>query len=163
MAHEELKARDNPVGAGDTAPEFVLKDQTRADWRLSDHVRRGDVVLCFFPMAFTGVCTREMKCVNDEINVWQGRGTQVVGISCDSFAVLKAWADSLHLKQTLLADMHRQVCRAYGFYWPELNVSSRGTVVIGASADGRGRVKWVQGREPGKAMEWAEVLEAIAS
>lgn len=163
MASDQLKAREKPVSVGEVAPDFTLKDQNRADWRLADHLKKGDVVLCFFPLAFTGVCSTEMKCVNDEIESWKKRGAQVVGISCDSFATLKAWADSLHLKQTLLADMHRQVCRAFGLFWPELNVSSRGTVVIGRSPDGVGKVKWVQAREPGNAMNWGEVMEAIAS
>lgn len=162
MAHEHLPPRDRVIAAGEAAPEFVLKDQNRNDWRLSDHVKKGDVVLCFFPMAFTGVCSTEMKCVNDEIDSWQKRGAQVVGISCDSFAVQKAFADSMGLKQPLLADMHRSVCRAYGLFWADLNVSSRGTVVIGRSADGKGKVKWVQARQPGDAMKWDDVLATLA-
>jgi peroxiredoxin len=163
MSNDALTPRETPLASGDAAPDFVLKDQNRAEWRLSDSVRAGDVVLCFFPMAFTGVCSNEMKCVDQEIESWQSRGARVVGVSCDSFAVLKAWADSIGLKQTLLADMHRQVCRAFGLYWPEMNIARRGTVVIGKSADGRGRVKWVQAREPGTAMKWDEVLAALAS
>lgn len=156
-----LPPREMPIAVGETAPDFVLKDQARAEWRLSDAVRKGDVVLCFFPLAFTGTCGTEMKCVNEEIATWQARGATVVGISCDSSAVLKAWSDQLGLKQTLLADMHRHVCKAYGLYSPDLNVASRGTVVIGRSAGGLGRVKWVQAREIGKGMNWAEVLAQI--
>jgi peroxiredoxin len=158
-----LTPRDQVIAVGQVAPNFTLKDQNRNDWTLADHVKKGDVVLCFFPLAFTGVCGTEMKCVNDEIDQWQKKGAQVVGISCDSFATLKAWADQLGLKQTLLADMHRDVCRAYGLYWKDLNVSSRGTVVIGKSPDGAGKVKWVQSREPGKAMNWEEVLTWLAA
>ncbi len=163
MANEHLTPRDKPFAIDDAAPDFVLQDQNRKDWRLSDAVKRGDVALCFFPLAFTSVCTTEMKCVNDEMAGWQGRGATVVGVSCDSFAVLKAWADQIGLQQTMLSDMHRAVCKAYGLHWPELNVSKRGTVVIGKSADGRGRVKWVQAREPGKAMQWDEVAAWLAA
>jgi len=163
VPNETLQPREKAIAAGEFAPDFTLKDQARAEWRLADAVKKGDVVLCFFPLAFTGVCGTEMKCVNDEIGAWQKKGAQVVGISCDSFASLKAWADQLGLKQTLLADMHRDVCKAYGLYWKELNVSSRGTVVVGQSADGRGKVKWAQAREPGKAMNWEEVLAWLAA
>ncbi len=163
MSNAHLNPRDHVLAAGEIAPDFVLKDQNRDDWRLSDHVRKGDVVLCFFPMAFTSVCTTEMKCVNEELGEWQKKGAQVVGISCDSFAVLKAWGQAEHLKPTLLADMHRQVCRAYGLYWAELNVASRGTVVVGQSPEGRGRVKWSQSREPSKAMQWDDVLAWLAA
>lgn len=163
MANETLPTRNGPIAAGETAPDFTLTDQARKEWKLADHVKKGDVVLCFFPLAFTSTCSTEMKCVNDEIAGWQRRGATVVGVSCDSFASLKAWADQMGLKQTLLSDIHRKVCRAYGLYWPELNVSSRGTVVIGKSADGRGRVKWVQARDPGKAMNWEEVFAWLAA
>jgi peroxiredoxin len=158
MPQANLTPRNAPIAVGDIAPDFTLKDQNRGDWKLSDAVKKGDVVLCFFPLAFTSVCTTEMKCVNDEMDKWQSKHANVIGISCDSFATLKAWADSLGLKQTLLADMHREVCKAYGLYWADLNVSSRGTVVIGKSSDGIGKVKWVQSREPGKAMNPEEML-----
>lgn len=157
-----LPARSAPLSVGDTAPDFLLKTQDRADWNLAEHVKKGDVVLCFYPLAFTGVCSTEMKCVNDEMAKWQAKGATVVGVSCDSFAANKAWADQMGIKQTLLADMHRAVCKAYGLYWADLNVSSRGTVVIGKSADGKGKVKWVQARQPGNAMDWEAVLSQIA-
>jgi peroxiredoxin len=163
VSNDRLRPREKPIVAGETAPDFTLKDQNRNDWTLSDAVKKGEVVLCFFPMAFTGGCLTEMKCVNDEMARWQAKGATVVGISCDSFAVLKAWADQMGLKQSLLADMHRAVCRAYGLFWPELNVAQRGTVVIGESADGMGKVKWVQAREPGKLMNWEEVVAWLAA
>jgi peroxiredoxin len=156
-ANDHLNPRTSPIAVGDTAPDFTLPDQNKKDWRLSDALRTGPVVLCFFPMAFTGVCTTEMKCVDAEMEAWKAKGAQVVGISCDSFATLKAWADQLGLKQTLLADMHRQVCKAYGLYWPDLNISTRGTVIINPD----GKVRWTQAREPGKAMVWEDVLAAV--
>lgn len=161
MPDDHLAPRETPLAIGDLAPDFVLRDQNKADWRLADAVKEGDVVLCFFPLAFTGVCGTEMRCVNAELAQWRGKGARVVGISCDSWAALKVWAEKEGLGQTLLADMHRRVCRAYGLYWADLNVSSRGTVVIGQNATGKGRVKWVQAREPGKAMDWDEVVAQI--
>ncbi len=158
-----LTPRDTPIKVGETAPDFVLKDQNRAEWKLSEALKKGDVALCFFPLAFTGVCSTEMKCVNDEMAQWQKKGAQVIGISCDSFAALKAWADKEGYKQTFLADMHREVCKAYGLYWKDLNVSSRGTIVIGKSADGKGKIKQAQAREPGKAMNWEEVLAWLSA
>ncbi len=157
-----LPPRATPFAVGDSAPDFTLKTQDRADWSLAEAVKEGDVVLCFFPLAFTRVCGTEMKCITDELSKWTAKGAQVVGISCDSFAANKAWADQLGLKQVLLADMHRSVCKAYGLYWADLNVSQRGTVVIGKSADGKGKVKWTQARQPGNAMSFDEVLARLA-
>ncbi len=158
MKNDQLKPRETPLAVGDAAPDFTLQDQNRKEWKLADALKLGDVALCFYPLAFTGVCGTEMKCVNDEMASWTKKGAHVVGISCDSFATQKAWADSMGLKQTLLADMHRQVCKACGLYWPDLNVSSRGTVVIGKSTTGVGKVKWSQARQPGAAMNFEEVL-----
>jgi len=156
-----LRPHLTPISVGEPAPTFILKDQNRAEWNLADAVRKGDVVLCFFPLAFTGTCSIEMKCVNDEMAKWQSKGATVVGVSCDSFASLKAWADQMGLKQTLLADMHRDVCKAYGLFWPDLNCSTRGTVIIGQDDSGFGKVKWIQAREPGKAMTFDEVLAHV--
>jgi len=160
--NDDLRPREKPIGAGEAAPDFTLMDQNRKEWKLSENLKKGDVVLCFFPLAFTGVCGTEMKCVTADMADWQKKSAQVVGISCDSFATLKAWADAEGFKHTLLADMHRQVCRAYGLYWADLNVSSRGTVVIGKAADGKGKVKWAEAREPKTAMNWDEVLAVIS-
>lgn len=162
MKNDHLTARTRPIAVGEPAPDFTLMTQDRAEWKLSDEVKKGDVVLCFYPLDFSPVCSTEMKCVTDDFARFTEGGAQVVGVSCDSFFTHKAWADSMGLKQTLLADMHRQVCKAYGFYFPDLNTSSRGTVVIGKAADGRGAVKWVQAREIKNAMNLDEVLAAIS-
>jgi peroxiredoxin (alkyl hydroperoxide reductase subunit C) len=154
-------ASTSTLAVGSLAPDFTLKTQDRADWTLSEHVKKGDVVLCFYPLAFTGTCQIEMKCVNDEMATWTKRGATVIGVSCDSFAANKAWADQLGLKQTLLSDLHRTVCKAYGLYWADLNVSQRGTVVIGKASDGKGKVTWIQARTPGAAMDWETVLGQI--
>lgn len=157
-----LTERSTPIAVGDTAPNFTLKTQAIEDWTLADALKQGDVCLCFYPMDFSPVCSTEMKCVTDEMEKLSAQGTQVVGISTDSFFTHKAWAESLNLKQTLLADMHREVSKAYGFYFPDLNVSARGTVIIGQSDTGEGKVKWVQSRELGNAFNLDELIAAIS-
>ncbi len=151
-----------PIAEGQTAPDFTLPDQDRNDWSLSEHVKKGDVVLCFFPFAFTGVCGTEMACITKDMADWQAKGATVVGISCDSFAALKAWADAEGLEGTLLSDLHRSVVTDYDQLWTDLNVASRGTVVIGQSDDGVGTVKWSEAREPGNAMDWDAVLAHVS-
>jgi peroxiredoxin len=157
MDNANLKPRDTFISKGESAPDFVLKDQNKNEWRLSDALKKGEVVLCFYPLDFSPVCSTEMKCASDEMTRWASKGAQVIGISCDSFFTHEAWAKSMGLKQTLLADMHRAVCKAYGIYWPDLNVSGRGTIVIGTD----GRVKWSQKREIKDAMNNEEVLAAV--
>lgn len=156
-----LQPRTSLIAVGEFAPDFTLLDQDRKEWKLSDAIETGDVALCFVPLAFTGVCGTEMKCLSDDSATWTAKGAQFVGISCDSFAVQKAWADKEGYKHRMLADMHREVCKGYGLFWSDLNVAQRGTIVIGKSADGRGKVKFAQAREPGKAMTWPEILAMV--
>lgn len=160
MKNDHLTPRDSPIGVGEKAPDFTLLDQNRAEVSLSGLLRAangGDVVLSFYPLDFTSTCTTEMECFTRDRAKFEEAGATVVGVSCDSFACHKAFAESHGLDMTLLADMHRQVCRAYGFYWPELNVASRGTVVVGAD----GVVKWVSARSPGDAINNEDVLGVV--
>jgi len=161
MSNEHLTERSSPIQVGEIAPEFTLTDHNRKDWKLSEALKNGEVVLCFYPLAFTSVCGTEMRCISDDFEKWTAKGATVVGVSCDSFATNKAWAEAEGYKHTLLADMHRKVCKAYGLYWPDLNVSSRGTVVIEPTAEGNGKVKFVQSRQPGSAMKWEDILAQV--
>ena len=154
MANEHLSPRDTPIAVGEQAPDFELPDQDQGPWKLSDELQKGEVCLCFYPMDFSPVCSTEMGCITRDLARFEQMGVEVVGISCDSFFTHRAYADAMGLRQTLLADMHRAVCRAYGFYFEPLHVAARGTVLIGTD----GVVKWVQSRELGDAMSIDEVL-----
>lgn len=158
MPKQNLPIREKPITKGEAAPDFTLPDQDRKDWKLSDALKQGPVVLSFYPLDFSPVCSTEMKCVKDEMRKFKDKGAQVVGISCDSFFTHKAWAESMGIEHRLLADMHRDVCRAYGFYFPDLNVASRGTVVVGKT----GKVQWVQARELKDAMKLDDVIAGIS-
>lgn len=159
MPNEHLTPRETPVRAGEKAPDFTLPDQDRKDVTLSALLKEGKtVVLSFFPMAFTSVCGTEMGCFSRDLSRFSNKNSVVLGISCDSFATLKAWSEKEGIKATMLADMHRAVCRAYGFYFAPLNVAARGTVVIGPD----GVVKWVSSRELKDAVKNEDVLAAIS-
>ena len=162
MSNESLAPRVALIGEGEIAPDFTLLNTSRAEWKLSDAIKKGDVVLCFFPFAFTGVCGTEMHCVSKELATWTAKGAQVVGVSCDSTFTLGAWAAAEGYKHTLLSDQHRQICRAYGLYWADMNTTHRGTVVIGQSPDGKGKVRFSQSREPKDAMKFGDILAMIA-
>lgn len=152
--NEELEARSAPVQVGDIAPNFALLDQEASIWHLSDAVKAGGVVLCFFPMAFTPVCESEMKCITAELGQWSEKNVRMVGISCDTSPTLEAWSRVLGLNHKLLSDIHRSVSKAYGLYWPEMNISHRGTIIIGAS----GKVCFTQIRPFGETMDMDYVL-----
>lgn len=161
MKNQSLAPRNSPIETGSIAPDFTLATQDRKDWNLAEHLKKGDVVLSFVPFAFTGVCSTEMKCISDDVKKWSDRGATVVGISCDSSFANKAWAEKEGYTHTLLSDSFRDVSKAYGLYWADLNVSNRGTVVIEASPDGKGKVRFVQARPPSQAMDWSNVLSMV--
>lgn len=161
MANEALQSRDSVIEIGQPAPDFTLVNQDRQEWTLREVVKKGDVVLGFFPFAFTDVCSSEMQAISDDMDAIKAKGAEVVGISCDSDAALKAWARQMAFGQTLLSDLHRHVCRAYGLYWAQMNVASRGTVVIGQADNGKGVVKWSQSRPPSQPMNFGDVLAQV--
>ncbi|MCU0688651.1 MAG: redoxin domain-containing protein [Phycisphaerales bacterium] len=157
-----LSVRDSIIPVGAAAPMFELPTTVRGEtWKLADAIKKGDVVLSFFPMAFTGVCSMEMECITKEFAKLQAKGgghSTAVGISCDSGPALGAWATQLGLTHTLLSDMHRTVCKAYGLYWPDMNIAWRGTVIVGTD----GKVKWSQKRDIPAAFKLDEVLDALS-
>lgn len=157
--HETLTPRDTPIRVGELAPDFTLQDQDRKDVSLSDLLAQGkDVVLSFYPFDFSAVCSTEMGCFTRDIAKFKDKGATVVGVSCDSPWAHKAWSEAIGIKIPLLADLHRRVCRAYGFYFAPLNVASRGTVVIGPDR----KVKWVNTRELKDAIDNDSLLAAIS-
>jgi peroxiredoxin len=145
------------IKVGDPAPDFTLKDQDQKDIKLSDFRGKKHVVLAFYPLDWSPVCTGENKCLSDDFPSFQSSNAEVVGISADSFFSHKAWADSLGLKHRLLADMHRTVSKAYGLYFEPLNCAKRATVIV----DKHGKVAYVKVQEIKTARDDKEILAAL--
>ena len=145
------------IKAGDTAPDFTLKDQDQKDVKLSDFHGKKNVVLAFYPLDWSPVCTGENKCLTDDFPKFNSANAEVFGVSADSFFSHKAWADSLGLKHRLLADMHRTVSKSYGLYFEPLNCSKRATVIV----DKNGKVAYVKVQEIKVARDDKDILEAL--
>jgi len=146
------------IKVGDPAPDFSLKDQDQKEVKLSDFRGKKHVVLAFYPLDWSPVCTGENKCLTDDFPSFQSSNAEVVGISTDSFFSHKAWADHLELKHRLLADMHRTVSKAYGLYFEPLNCAKRATV----SVDKHGKVAYVKVHEIKTARDDKEILAALS-
>ncbi|MBX7060899.1 MAG: peroxiredoxin [Pyrinomonadaceae bacterium] len=117
------------MNIGTTAPDFTLKDGDGRDWSLAEH--RGQVVvLLFYPGDNTPVCTRQLCSVRDHWGEYQLTGAEVVGISTDSVASHKSFAEEHDLPLRLLADTERKVSEAYGMKSWLPGRSARGVVVI---------------------------------
>jgi peroxiredoxin len=145
------------VKQGDTAPDFTLKDQDQKDVKLSDFRGKKNVVLAFYPLDWSPVCTGENKCLTDDFPKFDQMNAVVFGISTDSFFSHKAWADSLGLKQTLLSDFNRDVVKKYGLYFEPLNCGKRATVIV----DKNGKVTYVKVQEIKVARDDKDILEAL--
>ena len=123
---------------GDLAPEFTLYDTNKKPVALAS-LRGRKVVLLFFPLAFTSVCTAELCGVRDNIHVYNELNAEVYGISVDSPQSLARFRQEQQLNFALLSDFNREASEAYGvlyerFGWMKA-VSKRAAFVI--DADGR--------------------------
>lgn len=92
----------------------MLKDTEGNDVKLSDFNGTKNILLLFFPLAFTGVCTKEMCYMRDNLAPYNDMNVEVMGISVDSFFVLKEFKKARGLNFTLLSDFNRDVSEAYG-------------------------------------------------
>lgn len=145
------------IKVGMDAPDFTLKDQDQNDVKLSDFRGKKNVVLAFYPLDWSPVCTNENKCLTDDLPNFESANTVVFGISTDSFFSHKAWADALGLQHRLLSDMHRTVCKSYGLYFEPLNCAKRATVIV----DKNGKVAYVKVQEIKTARDDKEILDVL--
>ena len=135
------------VEVGDVAPDFELKDQHGTPVKLADFRGAKNVVLVFYPLAFSGVCTGELCAIRDELPTL-GAATkaggaddvQVLAVSVDSVFTLRAWSDQEKYQFPLLSDFwpHGGTAQRYGVFDEERGVALRGTFII----DTEGTVRW---------------------
>ena len=125
---------------GDLAPDFTLRNQHGQDVTLSSFRGEKNVVLMFFPFAFSGICTGELTEVRDGLGDLEGHDAEVLAVSCDHMFSNRAFADREGYTFSLLSDFwpHGEVARAYGIFDAEAGVATRGTYVI----DRAGIVRW---------------------
>lgn len=125
---------------GQPAPEFTLKNQYGEDVSLSGFHRDKNVVVVFYPFAFSGVCTGELCELRDQIADFSDEDTVVLAISCDHMFSLRAFAERDGYSFGLLSDYwpHGAVSSAYGIFNEKLGCSGRATFVI----DKSGVLRW---------------------
>lgn len=104
-----------PLSVGTQAPEFALPLRVgEPPLRLSDYRGERNVVILFFPLAFSGVCTREMCQVQEDLSAWGELDAAVLGISVDSIWVTQRFAAEHALSYPILSDFNREAMTAYG-------------------------------------------------
>ncbi|MER5221911.1 MULTISPECIES: peroxiredoxin [Streptomyces] len=128
------------IEVGTKAPEFELKDNHGATVTLSRFRGAKNVVLLFYPFAFTGVCTGELCALRDNLPKFSERDTQLLAVSNDSIHTLRVFGEQEELEYPLLSDFwpHGEVSRAYGVFDEDKGCAVRGTFII----DKEGVVRW---------------------
>ena len=145
MATSQLLTAGAPA-PGTKLPDFTVKLATKdglADWKLSDHLGKGPLVFGFFPLAFTGGCTKEMCDFRDNLGSFATLDAQVFGFSADTGPSNKAFAAKENLQFGILSDPNRTFI---GKVWPAMatpvlgveHVAQRGAMVVNPD----GTVKW---------------------
>lgn len=128
------------ITVGDQAPDFTLKSKSGDDMNdisLSDYRDSKNVVILFFPLAYTGVCTDEMCLVSGGLADYDALDAQVLGISVDSPFAQEAWAKENDITIPLLSDFNKEVSAAYGSQFEDLigfkGVAKRSAFVVDKS------------------------------
>lgn len=129
---------------GDKAPQFTLRNTEKKEVSLSDY-KGQNVVLLFFPLAFTGVCTEELCSVRDDMASYEGLDAAILAISVDSLFTLDRFKTEQGYNFDLLSDFNKDVSGAYGSLYEEFvldmkGVSKRSAFVV----DGEGTICYAE-------------------
>ena len=147
------------IAAGQTAPDFSLKDQYDKDVKLSDFAGKKNVVLVFYPLDWSPVCTNEHACLVNDMKKFEALDAAVLGISVDSAWSHKAYAEKMGIKYALLADFNPRgaIAEKYGVYLAEKGIAGRAIVIVGRD----GKVAWVKNYDIPVVPDVAEVASAL--
>jgi peroxiredoxin len=155
-----------PLKVGDAAPDFELMNQDKTPVKLSSFRGNKKVVLLFYPMDFSPVCTQEHCTFGPELGkISPDQDTVIFGVSTDSPFCHAAFKKQYQIPYDLLADVNRTVSKDYNLFWSDgpFNCSKRGTVVIGKD----GKVAFWQeqptreGRKTEELLKWISIETAM--
>jgi peroxiredoxin (alkyl hydroperoxide reductase subunit C) len=149
-----------PVGT--PAPDFTLRDQNQQPVTLSGFHGVKNVLLVFFPLAFTGICQGELDLMRDQLPRFENDDSAVLAISVGPPPTHKIWSIESGFTFPVLSDFwpHGEVSQAYGVFNEKAGYANRGTFVI----DRAGTIRFAEMKEPGEARDqrlWTEALAAL--
>lgn len=145
---------------GTAAPDFTLPSTNGSTVTLSGHRGARNVLLAFFPLAFTSTCTAELCAFTDDYAQFESRGVAVIGISVDSVPTLKEFKAKLAIGVDLASDFKRDVSRAYGVLNEDKFYANRAYYLV----DKAGVIRWAHVEAAnGERRRNSEILAAIAA
>ena len=148
------------VEVGEQAPDFELKDQHGTPVRLSSFQGTKNVVIVFYPLAFSGVCSGELSALRDDFPESAREDVELLTVSVDSTYALRTWADRENFGFSLLSDFwpHGGVAKIYGVFDEDKGVATRGTFII----DKAGVIRWKVVNPLPQARDIAEYKKVLA-
>ena len=153
-----------PIAVGDVAPEFeLILNIGEAPVRLSDYRGEKSVLLLFFPLAFSEVCTEEMCLIAEDYDAWQALGAEVIGASIDSPYVTKKFADACKATYPILSDFNKEAAESYGVLIDDFaglkGVTARAAFLV----DLEGRIAYAEITEnPGVLPDFDAIKQVLA-
>lgn len=155
------------LDVGTPAPDFTLRDQnnrpvTLSDYRTGENPR--DVLVVFFPLAFTGVCEGELGAIRDQLPLYENDHSAVIAVSVGPPPTHKIWSIESGFTFPVLSDFwpHGKVARDYGVFNEDAGYPNRGTFVV----DRSGIIRFAEMMEPGQVRDqkvWTAALQALCA
>jgi len=148
------------IGVGQTAPDFTLMNQDKKEVKLSDFTGKKNVVLVFYPLDWSPVCTNEHACFVNDMKAFETLDAEVLGVSVDSVWSHKAFADKMGIKYSLLADFHPRgaMSEKYGVYLADKGITGRAIVIVNKA----GKVAWLKNYDIPVVPDLKEVSAALS-
>jgi mycoredoxin-dependent peroxiredoxin len=145
---------------GDQARDFTLNDQNNQVRTLSEFRGDRNVLVVFYPLAFSGICTGELDQLRDDLAEFTD--VQVLAVSVDSVYTLKAWSNQQGYDFPLLADFwpHGKVAQDYGVFNDHAGIANRGTFLV----DTDGVIRFAEMNGPGEPRDqtvWKQAMAAL--
>jgi mycoredoxin-dependent peroxiredoxin len=147
------------IAVGSAAPDFTLKNQEQKEIKLSDFAGKKNVVLVFYPLDWSPVCTNEHACMVNEMKAFETLDAEVLGVSVDSVWSHKAYAEKMGIHYSLLADFHPRgaMSEKYGVYLPEKGITGRSIIIVNKD----GKVAWIKNYDIPVVPDLNEVAAAL--
>src|SRR5690348_2776018 len=148
------------ISVGQAAPDFTLLNQDKKEIKLSDFAEKRNVVLVWYPLDWSPVCTNEHACFVNDMKQFETLDAEVLGVSVDSVWSHKAFADKMGIKYSLLADFHPKgaMSEKYGVYLADKGITGRAIVIVNKA----GNVAWVKNYDIPVVPDVKEVAAALS-
>src|SRR5215813_3737573 len=147
------------IAVGQTAPDFALQNQDKQEVKLADFAGKKNVVIMFYPLDWSPVCTNEHACLVNDMKNFDQLDAEVLGVSVDSVWSHKAYAEKMGIKYSLLADFQPRGAMAekYGVYLADKGITGRSIVIVNKA----GKIAWVKHYDIPVVPDLKEVADAL--